>query len=81
MVVKKPLDKIVGQKIDIEELIDRGARVKEDNKEVEKKWSYVNLRLPTQLLNSVDEALGDCVGISRNGWILQAIHEKLKRKE
>lgn len=79
MVVKKPLDKNATQKVNIEELIDRGARVKEDNKETEKKWSHVNLRMPTQLLSNVDEALEDRIGISRNGWLLEAIDEKLKR--
>lgn len=66
----------------IEELLSKGAPVREDMVEVEKeesKWTHLNFRVPTQMLKKVDEALKDRVGISRNGWMLEAIDEKLKK--
>jgi len=33
------------------------------------------------MLEEIDKALQETVGISRTGWILQAIQEKLKRQE
>lgn len=82
MVVRKPIQKIKDKSEDeIEKLISKGALVKEDVKvEEEKKYTHINFRLPTQMLKKVDEALNDRVGISRNGWILEAIHEKLKHE-
>jgi len=76
MVVKKPLEKTK-----IEALINRGAHVRDDFLKEEKNRTNINLRIPTRLLNGVDEALKDRVGISRTGWILEAIQEKLKRIE
>lgn len=77
MAVKKPFEKKEEPEVNIKGLISKGARVKEDDKE--KKWSHVNLRIPSELLNNIDEVLDDRFGISRNGWILEAIQEKLKR--
>jgi predicted DNA binding CopG/RHH family protein len=80
MTVKKPLEKQqIRQEIDIEELISKGARVIADN-ELKKKATCINLRLPTSMLDEIDLVLSKKVGISRTGWILQAIHEKLMKE-
>lgn len=77
--VKRLLEKPGVDIIDIDKLLSKGALVHEDMKPVEeKKNSYLNLRIPTNMLAQVDEALKDRVGITRTGWILEAIHEKLK---
>jgi len=76
--IVKPIEKA---EIDIDELLSKGAPVKEDivlEKE-ESKWSNVNFRLPTEMLQTVDEVLRDRVGISRNGWLQEAVNEKLLR--
>ncbi len=79
MVVSRPLEKPVDQKM-IDKLIDKGARVKEDNKtDEEKKHAYLNLRVPVSLLEELEEVLNKRVGISRTGWILEAIQEKIRR--
>lgn len=81
MAVRKPLEKQPPpHQYDIEELLAKGASVKEDNKLTEQKdWAYINLRVPSKMLKGVDVALQDRVGISRTGWILEAIHEKLNK--
>jgi hypothetical protein len=73
MSVKKPTEK------EIEAVIDQGGKVKEDLKK--KKWIIINLRLQETMLQEVDAAVERRVGIARTGWILEAIHEKLKRGE
>ncbi len=79
MVVMMPQKKNEPKKVDVEELINRGARVKEDNIESEKKKQFINLRIPIEMLEAVDQAVEEKVWISRTGWILEAIQEKLKR--
>lgn len=76
MAVRKPLEK-VKEEMDIEALIDSGAKVKEDIV-VRKKWPIINLRISEEMLRNVDHAVSERVGITRTGWILEAIHEKLK---
>lgn len=77
MSVRKPLEK--KQDVDVEALIDSGAKVKEDIKE-KKKWPIINLRISEEMLKDVDGSVGRRVGITRTGWILEAIHEKLTEK-
>jgi hypothetical protein len=74
MVVKKPLEKQ-----QIEALIDAGAKVKADSKGSNKEWMMVNLRISTNMLKDIDDAVKERVGITRTGWILEAIHEKLNK--
>lgn len=77
MGVRKPIEK-AKEEIDVDALIDGGAKVKEDYKRESKEWVMVNLRISNTMLNEVDEAVNERVGITRTGWILEAIHEKLK---
>ena len=64
---------------EVEALIEKGGKVKEDYKT--KEWFIVNLRLPMSMLEEVDEAVANRVGITRTGWILEAIHEKLRKQD
>ena len=75
MVVRKQMEK---EKVDVDSLIDQGAKVKADEQLSTKQWVIVNLRISTAMLKEVDDAVGNRVGITRTGWILEAIHEKLK---
>lgn len=80
MSVRKPLEKLKDQIINIDALIDKGAKVKEDAKvDHEKKWTMINVRIMSVMLKEIDQAVSNRVGISRTGWILEAIHEKLKK--
>lgn len=79
MAVRKPLQKFQEYKEEeIEKLIAKGASVREDLKREEKKFTNLNLRMPTEMLKKVNDALQERIGISRNGWILEAIQEKLR---
>lgn len=42
-------------------------------------WMYISLRMPVHMNDKIQSILVDRVGISRIGWILEAIQEKLKR--
>lgn len=75
MGVRKPLEKT-----DVDALIDKGAKVKEDFKRQVKEWAMINLRISSEMLKGVDDAVAQRVGITRTGWILEAIYEKLKGK-
>lgn len=79
--VKKLVEKQIEKKeSEIDKLISKGSYVKEDLKQdIEKKSTHINFRIPTEMLKQVDEALKHRVGISRNGWLLEAIDEKLKK--
>lgn len=75
MSVRKPLEK---SRVDVDALIDGGAKVKEDLKKDTKEWRIVNLRISSEMLDEVDRAVDDRVGITRTGWILESIHRHLK---
>lgn len=79
MSVRKPLEKEKISELDIDLLIDKGAKVREDLKD-KKKWVIVNLRLLSNMLQDIDQSVSERVGIKRTGWILEAISEKLKRE-
>jgi len=64
-------------KVDVDALIDNGAKVKEDFKKETKEWAMINLRISSEMLYDVDRAVNERVGITRTGWILEAILEKL----
>jgi hypothetical protein len=75
MTVRKPL--LREQNVNTDALISKGALVREDRKPTKK--HVVNLHIPSNMLESITEAMKDRVGISRMGWILEAIHEKIQR--
>lgn len=75
MVVRRAMTK---EEVDVDSLIDKGAKVKEDSKEL-KEWLMINLRISSGMLKAVDNAVERRVGITRTGWILEAIHEKLEK--
>lgn len=77
MGVRKAPEK-VKEEVDVEALIDAGAKVKEDLKKEVKEWNVINLRISTEMLQEVDEAVKNRVGITRTGWILEAIHKHLR---
>lgn len=80
MSVKKPLEKVELPKVNVDDLISKGAKVREDNKVPKNDgFEFINLRIPSKLLESLALVLDKRVGISRTGWILEAIHEKIKR--
>ena len=82
MSVRKPLEKTKDKNVNIEALIDRGAPVKgETNLHQKKKWKFINIRIPEEMVKEMDSIRSSRVGITRNGWILESIQEKLKKWE
>jgi predicted DNA binding CopG/RHH family protein len=66
--------------VDVDALINKGAKVKEDIQKEDKKdkeWVVINVRISSEMLEAVDRDVKRKVGITRTGWILQAIDEKL----
>jgi hypothetical protein len=66
---------------EIEKIINKGGSTggepKAPVKKKKKGTSYVQLRLPADLLDSIDEIREGRVGMSRHAWILEAIQEKI----
>jgi hypothetical protein len=63
----------------LQEVIDKGGEVAEDRTDQKKKWVFFSLRIRKDILNNIEEALQDRIGISKTGWILEAIQEKLQK--
>ncbi len=63
----------------IEQVIEKGGHVSADNQAETKEWTNFTLRIRTDMLNDIENAVNNSVGISKTGFILQAIDEKLKK--
>lgn len=63
----------------LEEIIDRGGHVSADKIDDKKEWSHFTLRIRKDLSAEIEKVLEKRVGISKTGWILEAIQEKLKK--
>jgi hypothetical protein len=68
-------------KVDVDALINKGGSVTRlAAAETDKKQVYVQLRLPKELVDQIDESLsGRPIKTPRHTWFLEAIHEKLER--
>ena len=74
MVVKPP-----PKNREIENCINKGAKVVSDNKEVKIEWQMINIRIPSNLLKLIDENKKERYGLNRTQWILESILEKLNK--
>lgn len=83
MSVRKPLEKIEEKSVDIDKLISRGAQVIEDSRQENEteQCTFINLRVPNDMLKEINAAVKKRVGIRRTGWMLEAFHEKLHGKQ
>lgn len=66
------------EKPSIDEIIERGGEVYSDKNLEKKEWINFTLRIRKDLLKKIDDALESRVGISKTGWILEAIQDKLR---
>ncbi len=69
---------VIKKRLEIERIIDKGGEVAAD-KEQKAEWTNFTLRIKTEMSRKIDEVLKDSVGITKTGWILQAIHEKINK--
>lgn len=82
MVKPSPIDQVNKKQSErsIEEIVNKGAPVKEDVKQEHQKeiWKLVPVRMPEKLLKELDEKIEKRIGLSRNAWILESIQKNLK---
>lgn len=74
MVLRDKVDKK-----DLMEVIVKGGHVQADNEVKKKEWINFCVRIKADMLEQIDKALEDRPGLSKTGWILEAIHKELKR--
>lgn len=67
------------EKKSVMEIIDRGGHVQADNEAKKKEWINFCLRIKADMLGQIDKIVEERAGISKTGWILEAIQEKIKR--
>ncbi len=66
----------------LEDIIDRGGEVVADkSKDESKEWLRFNMRLRKDMSDDIDKLLEKRVGISKTGWILEAIQSHLKNNQ
>lgn len=70
---------VIKKKIEIEKVIQKGGHVGADLETEKTGKVNFTLRINYEMLREIDEAMKDTVGISKTGWILQAIHDKLRK--
>ena len=63
-----------------EEVIDKGGKVKADVVN-DAEWTNFTLRIKKSMLDEIGLALEDEDGITKTGFILQAIRKSLREKE
>jgi metal-responsive CopG/Arc/MetJ family transcriptional regulator len=47
----------------------------------EEEWKTISLRVPTDILTSVDNRVKKRAALTRTAWILEAIQQKLKAED
>jgi hypothetical protein len=65
------------------EFIRGGGFVSSDVKKKESKddWSRIVIRIKEEAVMQIDALIGNTMGLTRTGWILQAIEEKFDKYE
>jgi len=59
-------------------IISKGGSVIDDML-TEQDWKKITLRISSEMLKKIKIALTQRPGLTRNAWILEAIHEKINR--
>jgi hypothetical protein len=64
--------------VELEKLIDKGAPLKEETKiQKSEEWTNINIRITKEMLKKIDHTVKKRVGITRTGWILETLYERL----
>ena len=80
MSLKPPAERSKEDKSKIDEVINKGAKVKEDSKKEKEEWTMITVRLPKRMIKGMDTEIEKRTGLSRNAWILEAFDEKLRMR-
>ena len=59
-----------------DEVIAKGGKVSADN-EQDDSWTHLCLRIPMDMVKSIDAKRKKRIGISRTAWILEVLQDKL----
>jgi hypothetical protein len=78
MVIKKLNLKIEKSPSTLQDFISKGAPTTPAKNK--KEFTNFTIRLPKFLSEGIDRSLHDRIGISKTGWIQEAIDEKIKRE-
>ncbi len=82
MGLKRPIEKQNAENIEIarEKFIRGGGLVPADVKNIKSnEWTRLSLRIKVDAINYIDDVISNKMGVTRTGWILQAIEEKMER--
>lgn len=81
MVVRAKTEKMSDEEVEKERMriIKQGAPIAEPESSSKKEWNNFTLRIKTEMLSDIDQVIDGTAGLSKTGFILQAIQEKLKR--
>jgi len=61
-----------------ESFIEGADQLKEYKSICQKEWKNILLRIKSEAINEIDEFVKDRMGMTRTGWILEAVQEKIK---
>jgi len=68
------------EKTELNKVIEKGGHVTADM-DTKAQWTTFTLRIKRKMLKEIGEAIEDIEGLNKTGFMLQAIQEKLKRRE
>lgn len=58
-------------------VIEKGGSMANEKKKMQ--WKNICLRMPKDMVSTIDKIVESQVGITRTGWVLQALQEKLNK--
>jgi hypothetical protein len=76
--VTRPRIKIDEQEKLRQQMIDRSAS-SDNPKDRNPEWMHFTLRIKNKTMHKIESIVDQLDGVSKTGWILQAIQEKMKR--
>ena len=80
-IARKPKIKPTVSEKAISDLIEKGGSVPTEKNSKSKNEQTVNIRLPEDILNEIDNSVNSRrIKISRHTWLMEAIIEKLDRE-
>jgi hypothetical protein len=82
-VITKPKPKKQADEAKVQALINKGGSVATTQSDAEPEFSSVLLRIPVDMLQDIDASVKRRrpVRISRQAWIIEALHERLKAEK
>jgi hypothetical protein len=80
MAIRQKIDKKPASTPSVEKVIERGGHVAADRNN-DQEWTNFCLRIRKDIVERMEGLISQRLGMTKTGWILEAIQEKLKRDE